>query len=130
MLGDPSASPPRLRNFARDRFPVDAGPAHLALWPVAEADSDATDATDAAVVSDLRRATGRFPRDSRLAALIRDPVGGTSAAGGPGHDRRGVPAATGRDASARCPVAAVVQVKFTSLHRKYVWSMCDACQMV
>ncbi|MEU1039889.1 helix-turn-helix transcriptional regulator [Streptomyces sp. NPDC005551] len=69
LLGDPSASPPRLRNFARDRFPVDAGPARLALWPVTEADRDAT---DAAVVSDLRRATGRFPRDSRLAALIRD----------------------------------------------------------
>ncbi|MEU1804127.1 helix-turn-helix transcriptional regulator [Streptomyces sp. NPDC019937] len=69
LLGDPSASPPRLRNFARDRFPVDTGPARLALWPVIEADRDAT---DAAVVSDLRRATGRFPRDSRLAALIRE----------------------------------------------------------
>ncbi|MFC5823533.1 helix-turn-helix transcriptional regulator [Nonomuraea insulae] len=69
LLGDPSSSPPRLRNFARDRFPVDAGPARLALWPVAELDSDTT---DAAVVSDLRRATGRFPRDARLAELIRD----------------------------------------------------------
>ncbi|MFI6738540.1 helix-turn-helix transcriptional regulator [Nonomuraea sp. NPDC050451] len=69
LLGDPSASPPRLRNFARDRFPVDAGPAYLALWPVAEGDRDAT---DAAVVSDLRRATGRFPQDGRLATLIRD----------------------------------------------------------
>lgn len=69
LLGDPSASPPRLRNFARDRFPVEAGPAHLARWPVTETDSDTT---DAAVVSDLRRATGRFPRDGRLAALIRD----------------------------------------------------------
>ncbi|WP_421107122.1 hypothetical protein [Streptomyces sp. NEAU-S77] len=28
-------------------------------------------ATDAAVVSDLRRATGRFPHDTRLAELIR-----------------------------------------------------------
>ncbi|MFE2877753.1 helix-turn-helix transcriptional regulator [Streptomyces roseus] len=69
LLGDPSASPPRLRNFARDRFPVDAGPAHLARWPVTEQDRDAT---DAAVVSDLRRATGRFPQDGRLAMLIRD----------------------------------------------------------
>ncbi|WP_275561797.1 helix-turn-helix transcriptional regulator [Streptomyces sp. 5-6(2022)] len=69
LLGDPSASPPRLRNFARDRFPVDAGPARLALWPVTEADRAAT---DAAVVSDLRRATGRFPQDSRLATLIRE----------------------------------------------------------
>lgn len=69
LLGDPSSSPPRLRNFARDRFPVDAGPAPLARWPVTELD---TGTTDAAVVSDLRRATGRFPHDPRLAALIRD----------------------------------------------------------
>ncbi|RKN45949.1 helix-turn-helix transcriptional regulator [Streptomyces hoynatensis] len=69
LLGDPSASPPRLRNFARDRFPVDAGPARLARWPVTERDPGAT---DAAVVSDLRRATGRFPRDPRLAGLIRE----------------------------------------------------------
>ena len=69
LLGDPSASPLELRNFARDRFPVSVGPPRLALWPVAEQDSDAT---DAAVVSDLRRATGRFPEDTRLAALIRE----------------------------------------------------------
>lgn len=73
LLGDPSAAPPRLRNFARDRFPVGAGPARLALWPVTEADRDAT---DAAVVSDLRRATGRFPQDRRLAALIRELAAG------------------------------------------------------
>jgi transcriptional regulator with XRE-family HTH domain len=68
LLGDPSSAPPHLRNFARDRFPIDGGPARLALWPVVEADRDGT---DAAVVSDLRRATGRFPRDARLAELIR-----------------------------------------------------------
>ncbi|MEU6404224.1 helix-turn-helix transcriptional regulator [Streptomyces sp. NPDC046985] len=75
LLGDPSALPSRLRNFARSRFPVDSGAARLALWPVTEADRDAT---DAAVVSDLRRATGRFPRDSRLAALIRELSAGNS----------------------------------------------------
>jgi transcriptional regulator with XRE-family HTH domain len=69
LLGDPSTSPPRLRNFARDRFPVDEGPAVLARWPVAELDRATT---DAAVVSDLRRVTGRFPDDPRLAALIRE----------------------------------------------------------
>jgi transcriptional regulator with XRE-family HTH domain len=68
LLGDPSSSPPQLRNFARDRFPVGTGPARLALWPVTELDRDTT---DAAVVSDLRRATGRFPHDARLAELIR-----------------------------------------------------------
>src|SRR5262245_60448331 len=50
LLGDPSASAPRLRNFARDRFPVGNGPARLALWPVTELDPDNT---DVAVVSDL-----------------------------------------------------------------------------
>ncbi|MDQ0785180.1 helix-turn-helix transcriptional regulator [Streptomyces sp. B3I8] len=75
LLGDPSASPPRLRNFARDRFPVDGSPARLALWPVTESDRHAT---DAAVVSDLRRATGRFPHDPRLAALIRELIAGNS----------------------------------------------------
>lgn len=69
LLGDPSTAPPRLRNFARERFPVDEGPARLALWPVTETDPDAT---DAAVVADLRRATGRYPQDNRLATLIRE----------------------------------------------------------
>jgi transcriptional regulator with XRE-family HTH domain len=69
LLGDPSAVPPRLRNFARDRFPVDAGQTSIARWPVTESDPDTT---DAALVSDLRRATGRFPRDRRLATLIRE----------------------------------------------------------
>jgi hypothetical protein len=70
LLGDPSPSPPQLRNFARDRFPVDAGPARLSPWPVTVSELD-RDATDAAIVSDLRRATGRFPDDTRLAELIR-----------------------------------------------------------
>ncbi|WP_231641346.1 helix-turn-helix domain-containing protein [Nocardia sp. NRRL S-836] len=73
LLGDPSVCPPRLRNFARDRFPAVSGSAHLARWPVTEADRDAT---DAAVVSDLRRATGRFPHDRRLTALVRELTAG------------------------------------------------------
>jgi transcriptional regulator with XRE-family HTH domain len=68
LLGDPSPWPPHLRNFALTRFPIGDAPSRLALWPVQEADDEAT---DAAVVSDLRRATGRFPRDRRLATLIR-----------------------------------------------------------
>ncbi|HUQ56397.1 helix-turn-helix transcriptional regulator [Lentzea sp.] len=69
LLGDPAESRERLRNFARDRFPVDGSAPHLARWPVDEEDRDAT---DLAVVSDLRRATGRFPHDGRLAALVRE----------------------------------------------------------
>ncbi|GAA3651614.1 helix-turn-helix transcriptional regulator [Streptomyces iranensis] len=68
LLGVDTSMPPQLRNFARERFPVGAGPVSLGLWPVTERDRDAT---DAAVVSDLRRATGRFPHDTRLAELIR-----------------------------------------------------------
>ena len=69
LLGEPTGWPARLRNFARSRFPVDAAdPVRLARWPVIEVDRAAV---DAAVVSDLRRATGRFPQDARLAELIR-----------------------------------------------------------
>lgn len=74
LLGDPSSSPPQLRNFARDRFPVGPGPACLASWPVSERDRDTT---DAAVVADLRRATGRFPDDARLAMMIRTLTAGS-----------------------------------------------------
>jgi transcriptional regulator with XRE-family HTH domain len=73
LLGDPSATPVPLRNFARDRFPVDAAPARLAQWPVTESDPGAV---DAAVVSDLRRATGRFPQDARLTELIGELTAG------------------------------------------------------
>ena len=69
LLGEPTGWPARMRNFARSRFPVDAAdPVRLARWPVIEVDRAAV---DAAVVSDLRRATGRFPQDARLAELIR-----------------------------------------------------------
>jgi transcriptional regulator with XRE-family HTH domain len=75
LLGDPSPWPAHLRNFALTRFPIGDEAGRLALWPVQEADDEAT---DAAVVSDLRRATGRFPRDRRLAALIRDLNAGSA----------------------------------------------------
>jgi transcriptional regulator with XRE-family HTH domain len=68
LLGDPSAAPPGLRNFARDTFPVGSAGPQLSQWPVTSLD---TGHTSASVVSDLRRATGRFPRDRRLAELIR-----------------------------------------------------------
>ncbi len=68
LLGDPSPAPPQLRNFARDTFPVDATGPRLSHWPVT---SLAQDAVESAVVSDLRRATGRFPHSKRLTGLIR-----------------------------------------------------------
>jgi transcriptional regulator with XRE-family HTH domain len=68
LLGDPSSTPPALRNFARDTFPVDGDGPRLSHWPVT---SVARAAVDAAIVSDLRRATGRFPENRRLTDLIR-----------------------------------------------------------
>ena len=68
LLGDPSSTPPELRNFARDTFPVDSEAPRLPHWPVT---SSAQDTVEAAVVSDLRRATGRFPGSTRLSDLIQ-----------------------------------------------------------
>nr|WP_221375597.1 helix-turn-helix transcriptional regulator [Actinoplanes polyasparticus] len=73
LLGDPSPTPPALRNFARDSFPVEGAVPQLSHWPVT---SLSRPATEAAIVSDLRRATGRFPDDRRLATLVRDLVRG------------------------------------------------------
>ncbi|MDR6974128.1 transcriptional regulator with XRE-family HTH domain [Streptomyces sp. 3330] len=68
LLGDPAATPPERRNFARERFPVGPDAVRIAAWPVVVRDSADS---DLAIVSDLRRATGRFPDDARLAELVR-----------------------------------------------------------
>jgi transcriptional regulator with XRE-family HTH domain len=73
LLGDPSTVPPPLRNFARDSFPVTGHEPRLSHWAVT---SLAREQTEAAIVSDLRRATGRFPGHRRLTTLIRDLAGG------------------------------------------------------
>jgi transcriptional regulator with XRE-family HTH domain len=67
LVGDPSATPPAQRNFALDTFPVDGGAPRLAQWPV---EGPEHDTVPAAVVSDLRRATGRFQGNRRLGDLI------------------------------------------------------------
>ncbi|MFD5827322.1 helix-turn-helix transcriptional regulator [Lentzea sp. NPDC060358] len=69
LLGDPAPTPVALRNFARDTFPVDGSAPRLAHWPVVPVGQQDVEAS---VVSDLRRATGRFPRSTRLADLVRD----------------------------------------------------------
>lgn len=70
--GDPSALAPEQRNLVRSRFPAAA---------------------------DLRRASGRYPRDQRLAALIRSRLHGNArfaalwhdgAVGGHAEDRKTV----------------------------------------
>ncbi|WP_075003163.1 helix-turn-helix transcriptional regulator [Streptomyces qinglanensis] len=69
LLGAPDRKPPRLRNFARDTFPAEGDRPHLAHWPVT---SLGPQTVEAAVVSDLRRATGSFPDSRRLAGLVRE----------------------------------------------------------
>lgn len=75
LLGDPDSVPVPMRNFARSVFPVGGeGPA-IAQWPVVVHDQAHT---EAAVASDLRRATGRFPDDPRLAALVHSLLAGNA----------------------------------------------------
>lgn len=75
LLGDPALSPPERRNFARERFPAGSGDVRIASWPVVVHNGEVS---DLAVVSDLRRASGRFPHDAGLAELIRELVAGNA----------------------------------------------------
>ncbi len=68
LLGDPSATAPSRRNFARDSFPAAGERPGLVHWPVT---SLIGESLEVAIVSDLRRATGRFAEDRRLADVIR-----------------------------------------------------------
>ena len=73
LIGDPSATPVALRNFARESFPIDGDGPRLSQWPVT---SQGENSVEAAIVADLRRATGRFPRDGRLAGLLAALIAG------------------------------------------------------
>ncbi|MEV5809798.1 helix-turn-helix transcriptional regulator [Streptomyces parvulus] len=73
LLGDPSLVPPEARNLIRLRFPVDADHERPATWPITESDPEAS---DRAVVADLRRASARYPHDPRLTHLLRRTIGG------------------------------------------------------
>lgn len=75
LYGDPSTAPPAERNFARDVFPTDDAGPRLCPWPVETSDPAAV---EAAVVSDLRRATGRFPTSRRLAVLVERLLAGNA----------------------------------------------------
>lgn len=73
LLGDPSALAPEDRSLVRSRFPVAGDRGRLAAWPVI---SENREASDRAVLADLRRASARYPGDARLAALIRRTIDG------------------------------------------------------
>ncbi|GAA0577741.1 helix-turn-helix transcriptional regulator [Paractinoplanes ferrugineus] len=72
LCGDPSETPPHLRNFARDTFLP--GEPKLSRHRVT---SLVAGTPEAALVADLRRATGRFPDSRRLAALIEELTAGS-----------------------------------------------------
>jgi transcriptional regulator with XRE-family HTH domain len=73
LIGDPSGLAAEDRNLVRSRFPVAADRRRLAAWPIISADIEAS---DRAIVADLRRASARYPGDARLAALISRTLAG------------------------------------------------------
>jgi transcriptional regulator with XRE-family HTH domain len=75
VLGDPSPVAPADRNLVKARFPVASSRGRVASWPV---DAQNPEASDRAVVADLRRASGRYPTDARLDDLIRRTIAGNS----------------------------------------------------
>lgn len=98
LLGDPSAVVPENRSLIKSRFPAAAAhaadPGLLAQWPVVHEDREAS---DRAVVADLRRASARYPADARLTGLISRTLDGNArfarlwhegAVGGHSEDRK------------------------------------------
>ncbi len=74
LHGDPSAIAPEDRSLVMSRFPVPGGPPRrLADVPIV---SENREASDRAIIADLRRASARYPGDARLAALIRRMLSG------------------------------------------------------
>ena len=73
LCGDPSAVPAGERSYVRARFPVAGDRGTIASRPVVSANIEAS---DRAIVADLRRAAGRYPTDRRLASLIRRTLDG------------------------------------------------------
>ncbi len=75
LLGDPAQVAPDDRSLVKTRFPVPGGKGRTAAWPV---HSENQDATDRAIVADLRRASARYPEDRRLAELLRRTIAGNA----------------------------------------------------
>jgi transcriptional regulator with XRE-family HTH domain len=73
LLGDPSSVAAEDRSLVKSRFPVAGDRGRVAVSPVT---SDNTEASDRAIVADLRRASARYPEDARLAALITRTLNG------------------------------------------------------
>jgi transcriptional regulator with XRE-family HTH domain len=68
LLGDPGRLAREDRSFAATCFPTSVNAEAIEAHPVRSSDQEAT---ERAVVADLRRASGRYPEDRRLAELLR-----------------------------------------------------------
>lgn len=83
LLGDPSVVALEDRSLVRSRFPVAGSGPLTAPGRIVSQDQDAT---DRAIVADLRRASARYPGDTRLAVLIRRTLEGNARFAALWHD--------------------------------------------
>lgn len=84
LLGDPSVIVSEDRNLVKSRFPVgDGAGVRISTLRIV---SENREASDRAIVADLRRASARYPGDPRLAALIRRTIGGNARFAALWHD--------------------------------------------
>jgi transcriptional regulator with XRE-family HTH domain len=75
LLGDPCNVPPEERSLVYARFPVPGQRGRVEAWPVRAGNLDAS---NRAIVADLRRASARYPEDPRLAGLLRRLIDGNA----------------------------------------------------
>ena len=73
LLGDPTIAPRELRSLVRSRFPLPGDRGSFTAWPVV---IENVEASDRAIVADLRRASVRYPDDPRLGGLLARTLAG------------------------------------------------------
>jgi transcriptional regulator with XRE-family HTH domain len=75
ILGDPARTEPQERSLVRARFHTPRSRGRVSEWPVRVTNLEAS---DRAIVADLRRASARYPEDPRLAELLRETLDGNA----------------------------------------------------
>ena len=75
LLGDPSGFAAAERSLVSSRFPIAGCRGGVEAYPVRSRNPEAT---DRAIVANLRRASARYPKDLRLADLLRRTIDGNS----------------------------------------------------